>query len=315
MLIYHGDMVTLGGEVQQVSMSTLRLLVALAEEGSISEAARRIGMAQSNASRSLKALEANVGVQLIVRAHSGAYLTDRGNLLALWAQEVVTAMDRLLVGMNSLSGTSGGQITVGASHTVAEHLAPEWLATFHRHSRAVTVALDMENSERVLDGVARGEFDLGFVECPEVPDSFTQVEVRVDALKLIVHPGHEWAALVHRDEPLLPSVLAKTPLILRESGSGTRAVVSAALAPYGGVRTLMELNSTSAIVRAVEAGVGPALLSGLSVEAGIREGRLVAVPVLGQTLERCIRAVWLPSSPPRGEVRDLLSIAVSGQSL
>ena len=214
--------------MQQASMSTLRLLVALAEEGSISEAARRIGMAQSNASRSLKALEASVGVQLIVRAHSGAYLTDRGNLLALWAQEVVTAMDRLLVGMNSLSGTSGGQITVGASHTVAEHLAPEWLATFHRQPRAVTVALDMENSERVLDGVARGEFDLGFVECPEVPDSFTQVEVRVDALKLIVHPGHEWAALVHRDEPLLPSVLAKTPLILRESGSGTRAVVAPA---------------------------------------------------------------------------------------
>ncbi len=296
-------------------MSTLRLLVALAEESSISEAARRVGMAQSNASRSLKNLESQVGVQLVSRSHAGSQLTDRGNLLALWAQEVVLATDRLLAGVNSLRGTSGGQIIVGASHTVAEHLAPEWLATFHRQPRAVTVTLDMENSERVLDGVARGEFALGFVECPQVPDSFAQAQVRVDALKLIVHPGHEWAQLAQRDQPLLPSMLAKTPLILREAGSGTRAVASEALAPYGGVRTLMELNSTSAIVRAVEAGAGPALLSGLSVENGIREGRLVAVTVLGQSLTRQIRAVWMPSSVPRGEVQELLQIAVKTQSL
>lgn len=315
MPIYHFDMFTGGEQLQQVPISTLRLLVALAEEGSISEAARRVGMAQSNASRSLKNLESRVGVRLISRSRSGSQLTDRGNLLALWAQDVVAAMDRLVLGMNSLRGTSGGQITVGASHTVAEHLAPEWLAAFHRQPRAVTVALDMENSERVLDGVAHGEFDLGFVECPEVPDTFAEAEVCVDALKLIVHPGHEWAAMAQRDEPLLPSVLAKTQLILRESGSGTRAVASAALAPYGGVRTLMELNSTSAIVRAVEAGVGPALLSGLSVEGGIREGRLVSVPVLGQSLERRIRAVWMPSSVPRGEVQELLAIAMNAQPL
>lgn len=90
-------------------------------------------------------------------------------------------------------------------------------------------------------------------------------------------------------------------------------MVEGDLAPYGGVTTLMKFNSTSAIVRAIAAGVGPALLSSLSVAGGIREGRLAAVPISGQGFRRTLRAVWQSGAIPRVEARELLAIA-AGQS-
>ncbi len=120
-------------------MLMLRLLVALAEEGSISGAARRVGAAQSNASRSLKLLESLLVGESNRSVSFGATLNDRGSLAALWVQGMAETRVWLALGVKSLNAVGGGHLSVGALHTVVEHLTPTWLGVFYRRSRSVSI--------------------------------------------------------------------------------------------------------------------------------------------------------------------------------
>ncbi|MFE6489904.1 LysR substrate-binding domain-containing protein, partial [Streptomyces sp. NPDC057757] len=101
--------------------------------------------------------------------------------------------------------------------------------------------------------------------------------VAADRLVVVVAPGHRWA---RRRTPLTGAELAATPLVLREPGSGTREVLEAALAPYGGaVQPRMELASSTALKGAAMTGAGPVCLSELAVVEELATRRLVEVPL------------------------------------
>lgn len=154
----------------------------------------------------------------------------------------------------------------------------------------VGASLKMGNTEHVVALVSAGKVDVGFIEGPRPPGRVRSRDVMGDELVVVVGPRHPWA---RRRRPLSPSELAATALVLRELGSGTRDILSAALAEHGLVpQALMELGPTTAIKAAAAAGTGPAVLSTLAVEDELRSGRLVGVPCAGLRLARTIRAVW-----------------------
>ena len=108
------------------------------------------------------------------------------------------------------------------------------------------------------------------------------------------------------------AMLADTPLVSREPGSGTREVLVRALAHVDlAPRVAVEFASTTAIKAAVSARLGPAVLSRLAVEAELTDRRLVAVPVEGLNLTRSIRAVWRAHSELSPLARTLLG-AIAG---
>ncbi|WP_087006914.1 LysR family transcriptional regulator [Gulosibacter sp. 10] len=296
-----------------VQLPTLRLLVALSDAPSLSAAARSLGMAQPNASRAITTLERRTGLGLLNRSTRGAALTEIGHLMAAWAKEVVEAQERLAVGTDALSAAGKGELTVGASQTVAEHLAPIWISRLNRVAPAVRIVLDMENSERVIAGVVQGEYGIGFVESPGVPEHLHQVVIREDPLELVVAPAHPWAELGRRDGQVALAQLAETPLVTREPGSGTRAFADAALAGFDRVPPLAELNSSSAIVRAVRAGAGPTLLSRLAVSEELAAGRLVSVPIAEGPIRRSLRAVWSGPRQLVGTAALLLETVMQGE--
>ncbi|MEQ7739862.1 LysR substrate-binding domain-containing protein, partial [Escherichia coli] len=170
----------------------------------------------------------------------------------------------------------------------------------------VQTTLRINNSRQVIQGVRSGELSLGFIESPDVPGDIRSVRVVADSLVVVVAPANPWAA---RTEPLTLKELAATPLVEREEGSGTRAVLDDA-AGRNRAAPIAELNSNSAICTSAMAGLGPAVLSKLQVQGPVRAGRLVQVPVAGLALERELRAIWFGTSYPPGAARDLLNIAV-----
>ena len=116
------------------------------------------------------------------------------------------------------------------------------------------------------------------------------IGIRIENLVVVVAPSHPWA---RRRQPLSASMLAATPLVLREVGSGTREVLESALAEVGlNITPLVELGSTTAIKAAIESGAGAAVLSRLATEADVENGHLIQVPIKGLDLRRSIRAVW-----------------------
>jgi DNA-binding transcriptional LysR family regulator len=124
---------------------------------------------------------------------------------------------------------------------------------------------------------------------------------------IVVARHHPWS---RRRKPVTARELAATPLVLREPGSGTREVLTEALAARGlGVIAAMELGSTTAIKTATAAGAGPAVLSILAVRGELRAGQLVEITCEDLSLHRSIRAIWAPARQPSAAAARLLAIA------
>ena len=285
-------------------LATLELLVALADEGSLSAAARRCGVAQPNASRSIARLERRLGLSLIHRATTGARVTTDGLLVVEWARATLEAARALETGVAALRARTQAPLVVMASQTVAEHLLPGWIAGWQHaaggagaggasphdpslgETRGISVAVG--NTTEVLAAARGGEVDLGFIEGPGAPPGLNSVVVAHDDLVLVVAPQHPWAA----SSRVRAEELAATPLVARESGSGTRVALRRALAPLDVAPPALELASNAAVRVSAAAGTAPAVLSRLAVDDALRAGTLVEVGVDGVDLTRNLRAVW-----------------------
>ncbi|WP_030831368.1 LysR family transcriptional regulator [Streptomyces hygroscopicus] len=288
-------------------LESLRLLVLVGGEGSLSRAAAQLGLAQPSASKRLSTLERRLGLVLVERTRRGSRLTDAGQAVAGWAQQVLRDVDGLLTGAEALRTKRDAELRVAASMTVAEYLIPGWLGELRRLRPELYVGLQVTNSEHVPELLRGGAADLGFIESPQAPAGLPARRVARDRLLVVVAPGHPWA---RRRRPLGVAELAAAPLVLRERGSGTRETLDRALRRAGAAepRPLLELGSATAVRNAVMAGTGPAVISELAVRTDLADRRLVAVEVEGIDLHRVLRAVWASERPLAGPAAELLAV-------
>ena len=284
----------------------LELLIAVSECGSLSAAARSVGMAQPNATRAIARLENSFGIRLVERHPNGSRLTADGTVVMDWSRTLLDSADQLRVATEALRTEHDSHLTVAASMTVAEGLMPAWLAELRRTHRGLVIKLRVHNSEEVFDLVANSMCDVGFVESPGVRPGLQSRAVAHDRLVVLVSPDHPWS---WRRRPVTAAELARTPLVVREPGSGTRTTLETALAGLGVASPSLELNSNAAVRVSVAAGAGPAVLSELAVGALVKAGELVAVPTIGVNLSRTMRAVWKAPKCITGAAADLVLIA------
>ncbi|MFI2643613.1 LysR family transcriptional regulator [Streptomyces sp. NPDC018610] len=288
-------------------LGALELLLAVARLGSLGGAARELGITQPAASSRIRSMERQLGLALVDRSPRGSRLTDAGALVTDWARRVVEAAEAFDAGAQALRDRRDSRLRVAASMTIAEYLLPGWLIALRARRPDTAVSLLAGNSAMVAERLLAGEADLGFVEGVSVPAGLDSVVIAHDRLIVVAAPTHPWA---RRRRPLDAAELAATPLILRETGSGTRQVLDAALG--GLARPLIELSSTTAVKAAAVSGAGPAVLSELAVGDELSLRRLVTVPVEGVALRRDLRAVWPAGHRPAGPARELLSLTRSG---
>ncbi|MFF8596222.1 LysR family transcriptional regulator [Streptomyces sp. NPDC015220] len=288
-------------------LGALELLLAVARLGSLGGAARELGITQPAASSRIRSMERQLGLALVDRSPRGSRLTDAGALVTDWARRVVEAAEAFDAGAQALRDRRDSRLRVAASMTIAEYLLPGWLLALRARRPDTAVSLLAGNSAAVAERLLADEADLGFVEGVSVPAGLDSVVIAHDRLTVVTAPAHPWA---RRRRPVDAAELAATPLILRETGSGTRQVLDAALG--GLARPLIELSSTTAVKAAAVSGAGPAVLSELAVGDELSLRRLVTIPVAGVALRRDLRAVWPTGHRPVGPARELLSLTRTG---
>ena len=295
-------------------LGALALLVAVADHGGLGAAARQLGVAQPNASRSLARLERSLGLPLLVRRPQGSTLTPAGLAVSGWARTVLAAMDDLQRGAAALAGAPGKRLVVAASQTVAEYLLPGWLAGLRSGGQQAQIDIRVLNSAGVLDGVRSGDLGIGFVETSGTVRGLHSRTVARDQLVAVVASGHPWA---RRRRPVTAAELAATPLVVRERGSGTRDVLERALRGALGpeaaiVAPALELPSNAAVRIATLTGTAPAVLSRLAVADAVASGSLRQVDV-ELDLTRAIRAVWAGPRALTGVRAELLRATAGGR--
>lgn len=291
---------------RDVDVETLRLLVALADTGGIGAAARTREISQPAASARIREFEARWRLNLATRSPRGSVLTEEGRLIVSWARTVLTEVDVMSASMISLAAAGTGSLTVAASLTIAEFLLPRWLGDLRDRHLDLQPQLRVVNSETVVSMVHSGEAALGFIESAVTPRDLEHQVVGHDRLCLVVHPNHPWA---HRASPVPTAVLGEAAYVLREPGSGTRRTFEQALRAQP--RVALEASSTTALVGAVRAGLGPSVVSRRAVEQELDLGQLVEIDH-HLDLRRPLTVVWRRDRRLETAAVDLMRIAARG---
>jgi DNA-binding transcriptional LysR family regulator len=260
----------------QVAQDLRQVGQAVARHLSFSRAAEALSLSQPAVSKHIRLLEAELGARLFQRLGNRVELTEAGRLLADYAQRVSVLTGEVRRVLGELEGLKRGSLRLGASTTPGLYLLPEKLARFQQQHPDLEIALTFANSAAVARQVLSSELDLGFVGAAAETPGLQARPFAADDLVLIVPPGHALA----RTRTFHPDQLAQETLIVRESGSGTRQVVEAALARLGvRPRRTLELPGTEAARQCVAAGLGVAFVSRRAVALDAAQERVIIADI------------------------------------
>lgn len=257
-----------------MTLDQLRVFVAVAEREHMTRAAADLHITQSAASAAIAALESRHDARLFHRVGRGIALTDAGRAFLPEARAVLARAAGAAAVLHDVAGLARGTLRIAASQTIGGYWLPPRLAAFHRRYPAIELVTMIANTHDVADRVRDGRADLGLVEGEIDDPALARWRVGEDRMQLVQAPPapHDIDA----------AWLQAAPWVIREPGSGTRDVLTAALAAHGIDATpivpALILPSNEAIRSAVEAGAGIAGLSSLVVEPSIAAGRLVTLP-------------------------------------
>lgn len=287
-----------------MDLSDFEVLVALAETGSVTRAAERLGRTQPAVSVRLRKLAEELGVPLVQMSGKGVRFTDAGEALVVEARRVLAAVAVARDAVQSVRGLLSGRVVVGASTTPGSYLLPELLTRFRREHPKVEVALRVGNSLAIERAILAGEADLGVVGGHLESRDVDARAVHKDRLVVFAAVGHP---LAEKRRVTLED-LAAQPFVLREPGSATRALVQHEFARHRlSVQVALEVGSPDALKRAVAAGAGLGVLSRLALCWEIEDSRLAVLAVKDLALERELLLVTRKGREPSAAARVLIS--------
>ncbi len=259
-----------------VNRNHLALFQAVAQAGSISGAAAAVRVSQPAVSRQIAELETELGVRLLDRLPRGCRLTEAGGILAGYASRWQTLEKDAARAIEEYRGLKRGRLTVGASLTIGGYLLPGMLAEFHRRYPGIELQVEIGNTEHVHQALLAGTIEVGLTEGPLEAEELESTVFFQDVLVPIAPPDHP----LLKKGVVTAREMCREPILLREEGSGTRAVVERALHRKGiTVKPLLSLASPEAIKNAVAAGMGVAIVSRLIVSLEVQAGSLKIIPV------------------------------------
>jgi DNA-binding transcriptional LysR family regulator len=257
-----------------MTLEQLRVFIAVAERGHVTEGARALNLAQSAASHAIASLEARHDVLLFDRVGRRIALTQAGAALLAQARRILTEVEHAEQTLAEFGALDRGVLSLYASQTIAGYWLPPRLVAFRRAYPRIEIRLTIGNTAEVAEAVESGTAELGFVEGAVESESLESLSVARDQLLLVIGPDHPWGDA----QSLSPADLLQGEWVLREVGSGTRSAFEQALRRLGvrpeKLRIAMELPSNEAVRAAVEAGLG-ATATSASVAASSLEAALL----------------------------------------
>ena len=242
---------------------------------------------------------------LVERLSRGVRLTAAGEVLGRHARRLFQEEEAAEAALEALLGLELGHLAIAASTTIGSYILPSVFGVLHAAHPNVRLQLEIGNAAHVESLVLEGQLDLGLSEGRVSSEPLHAEVFAHDEMVLIVAPGHPLA----REAEIDIEQLRGQPFIVRERGSGTREVVEEALERHGlPVTPAMSLGSTEAVKRAVALGLGVALVSSLTLEHELENGRLRVVPIADFSLRRPLHLVTLEGKPPSPAAAEFLRL-------
>ncbi len=280
------------------TLDQLRILKAIAEQGSFKKAADVLFVTQPAVSLQIQNLEKQLEITIFDRGGRKALLTEAGKILLDYCQRILNQCDEACKAVEDLNSLQGGTLVIGASQTTGTYLMPRMIGLFRQKYPDVSVQLQVHSTRRTGWSVANGQIDLGIIggQLPSELESLLNIiPYATDELALVLPSQHKLA----KEKELSKEDLYKINFVTLDSQSTTRKVVDKLLRDSGlDVKRLkieMELNSLEAIKNAVQAGLGAAFLPVISIEKELSSGTIHKPNISDLGVKRELKLITNPS--------------------
>ena len=245
---------------------------------SFSRAGKELFLSQPTISAHVSALESELGVPLLDRMGRVVLPTEAGSILYRHAKDAFSSLDVARAEIAQLNDEVSGKIIIGGSTIPAHYLLPGIMSKYMLAHTDVDVELKVADSEAIIRQLSDGDLSIGVVGAFKNDPELTFTPIVDDELVVIASP-----AFLSSDTALSAKNLSDYSWVMRERGSGTRAAFADALAQKGvelrKLPSVVQVESTNAVIQFVKAGIGLSITSRLAVAAEVERGELVIVPL------------------------------------
>lgn len=271
-----------------MTFEDLRVFVTVAAERSFSKAARKLRRTQPAVSQAIRRLEQTAGERLVDRSSRDGTLTDAGELLLDYAHRLLRLADEAAGAVTELRDIKKGRVLLGANEGAVHTVLP-LIEVFHRDHPGVFVEVRRLAARQLPQEVLLRTVDFGVITFKPAEKDLESVLLGTDELVLLVPPSH---ALASRKEITMEEMGRQSIIAHNDPSPARERVLRLYEQRHAPLNIRMSLPSLDGIKRAVEMGLGLALLPRRCAQGEIARGQLAAVDVPDLRSPREIRLVY-----------------------
>jgi LysR family transcriptional regulator, low CO2-responsive transcriptional regulator len=279
-----------------VTLTQLSAFLTVVRRGSATAAAEQLYVTQPSVSAAIAALEREVGARLLERDGRGLRPTEAGAAFVPYAANVLGLLEQGTRAAQEAASGGRASLRISAVTSAGDHVVPPLIRAFRDAHPELDISLHIGNRAEVFSGLLEHNADVAITG--RVPDDERLVgePFAINEIVLVTAPDdplakRRWVAVEE---------LASRPWLLREAGSGSRAMAEEWLRQRGLVPSVLTLGSNTAVREAARAGLGVGLVSRTSAALELRMGLLGTIRPRGGLPQRqwfVVRSTVGPSRP------------------
>ena len=284
-----------------MNIRQLEIFLAVCETMSITEAAKQLYLSQPAVSKTIRELEADIGILFFDRINGRLYLNEEGKEFKLRAKQLLRDFDAL----ENFNKHSGEEVPlkIGTSLTIAINSLPQAVEEFKINYPKTPLKIYSENVQQIQRRLLNGEIDIAFTEGFESNLGFHMEFISEYPLFLVCssHSGFANKEKINRED------LLKLPFLLREKGSTLRDCFDGLVHELKvDIAPILESINTEVLIKAAKAGMGITVLPESLAASYLKDGIFVCLDLEGRKMSTVNYAVTLNGKAKSKRLIDLI---------
>ena len=289
-----------------------KVFAEVATNLSFSKAADVLFISQPAVSKHIKKLESEIGLPLFARKGNTISLTSSGEKLLDYLHKAKIIQGQIESDIQIVKSQleAKGELNIGASTTLSLYVLPRILSVFHKKFPNVNILLVNRNSENILRALINKEIDLAIIEAQHKISSVNYQPFMDDE----IIPVCAWHSPYGKTE-VTAEELKNIPIVLRERGSGTHAVLTKRLEKQqiklSQLNIIARLGGTEALKNFLVEDIAIGFLSRLAVKNELENGQLREVKIKSVKIERTFNFLMRKGEASTGIIKSFIKEAKS----
>ncbi|MBR0567606.1 LysR family transcriptional regulator [Azoarcus sp. L1K30] len=272
-----------------MKLTTLRYLVAFADEGSFSRAAERCQVSQPTLSVALQQLESELDVALIERSKGHVALTDLGQQVVAQARRTLEDVRRIELVAQTGRNPLAGDFRLGVIHTIGPYLLPELIAAMRKVMPDMRLFIDESMTALLADSLKYGAIDAAIIALPFDVPGIDVHPLYDEAFHVVVPKGHRWSM---RDKIARHEMRGEDVLVLKAGNCFREQVIDACPEMSHADGSALEGHSIETVRCMVASNYGISVLPASSLNGVYCNDMVTAIPFEAPAPSRRVAIAW-----------------------